>query len=281
MTTDAHSIPGPGSTPAGPLKCPKCNGSAVRRSRRRRDDSLLRTLAFSGYRCRECRARFWRFNGGRFALVAAAGLLFGTAIAIAIASGLALREAQESPPTPVAVPSRADAPTVATPGEAAAMALAANPGLIRLAEQGDPKAQSSLALAYLSGQGMAKDLALARRWAEKSALQGHADGQYTLGSMYLAGRGVLQNFETAFKWFEKAAQQNHAESQYRLGTLYYSGHGVGIDKTKAYVWFNLAAAQGHQKAAEARDRLLPTMTSDQVASAQREAQAWRPSSEKP
>ena len=281
MTTDAHSIPGTGSTPAGGLKCPKCNGSAVRRSRRRREDGLLRTLAFSGYRCRECRARFWRFNGGRFAFVAAAGLLFGTAIAIAISSGLALHEAQESSPAPVATPSRANEATVATPSEAAAMALAANPGLNRLAEQGDPKAQSSLALAYLSGQGMAKDLALARRWAEKSALQGHADGQYTLGSMYLAGRGVLQNFQTAFKWFEKAAQQNHAESQYRLGTMYYSGHGVGIDKTKAYVWFNLAAAQGHQKAAEARDRLLPTMTADQVAFAQREAQAWRPSSEKP
>lgn len=281
MTTDAHSIPGTGSTPAGGLKCPKCNGTSVRRSRRRREDGLLRTLAFSGYRCRECRARFWRFNGGRFAFVAAAVVLFGAAIAVAIASGLALREAQDSQPAPAVVQSRANEPTVATPSEAAAMALAANPGLNRLAEQGDPQAQSNLAMAYLSGQGMAKDLALARRWAEKSALQGHPDGQYTLGSMYLAGRGVLQNFQTAFRWFEKAAQQNHAESQYRLGTMYYSGHGVGIDKTKAYVWFNLAAAQGHQKAAEARDRLLPTMTADQVAFAQREAQAWRPASEKP
>lgn len=281
MTTDAHSIPGTGSPTAGTLKCPKCNGSAVRRSRRRGEDGLLRTLAFSGYRCRECRARFWRFNGGRFAFVTAAGVLFGTAIAVAITSGLALREAQDSQPAPAVVQSRANEPTVATPSEAAAMALAANPGLNRLAEQGDPQAQSNLAMAFLSGQGMAKDLALARRWAEKSALQGHPDGQYTLGSMYLAGRGVLQNFQTAFRWFEKAAQQNHAESQFRLGTLYYSGHGVGIDKTKAYVWFNLAAAHGHQKAAEARDRLLPTMTTEQVALAQREAQAWRPSTEKP
>jgi hypothetical protein len=281
MTTDAHSIPGPGSTTAAAFRCPKCNGCEVRRSRRKHDDSLLRTLAFSGYRCRECRARFWRFNGGRFAFVSAAVLLFGTAFVIAVASGLALRDAQDSQPEPAVVQSSVNEPTVASPSEAAAMAMAANPGLNRLADQGDPQAQSNLALAHLSGQGVAKDLALARRWAEKSALQGHPDGQYTLGSMYLAGRGVLQNFQTAFRWFEKAAKQNHAESQYRLGTLYYSGHGVGIDKTKAYVWFNLAAAHGHQKAAEARDRLLPTMTTEQVASAQREAQAWRPSTEKP
>lgn len=104
-------------------------------------------------------------------------------------------------------------------------------------------------------------------------MQGHAEGQYQLGSMYLAGTGVLQDFPTALKWFEKAAQQNHAAAQYRLGLAYYNGHGVGVDKTKAYFWFNLAAAQGQREATAARDRLLPLLSAEQVASAQREGLA--------
>jgi hypothetical protein len=136
-------------------------------------------------------------------------------------------------------------PTAAAPDASRVTTPAASPGLARLAERGEAQAQFSLAMAYLNG------------------------------------RGVLQNFQTAFKWFDQAAQQNHAESQYRLGIMYRNGHGVGIDKTKAYVWFNLAAAQGHTRAAEERDRLLPTLTSDQIALAQRESQSWRPSSAKP
>ena len=218
-----------------------CKSGEVRRSRWRPEDGPLGKLFFSRYRCRDCRARFSRFSGGKFAVVAAVGLVF----VAAVVGGLALSDYDAPGFKPDAAEPRAIQPTVATPDSSRVTTPAASPGLARLAEKGEAQAQFSLAMAYLNG------------------------------------RGVLQNFQTAFKWFDQAAQQNHAESQYRLGLMYRNGHGVGIDKTKAYVWFNLAAAQGHARAAEERDRLLPTLTSDQIALAQRESQSWRPSSAKP
>jgi hypothetical protein len=206
----------------------------------------------------------------------------GAVVAVGLGPDLGLHEtdAPSPEPTPAHAPAAGplDAMRSDVPRE---MHLAAYPDLPERAEQGDANAQSGLALAYLNGQGVPKDVGLARQWAEKAAFQGHAEGQYLLGSMYLAGTGVLQDFATALKWFEKAAQQNHAAAQYRLGMAYYNGYGVGVDKPKAYFWFNLAAAQGQREAGAARDRLLPLLTAEQIASAQREGLAWKPAAAKP
>ena len=55
-----------------------------------------------------------------------------------------------------------------------------------------------------------------------------------------------------------------AEAQFDLGDMYSRGRGRK-HTMKAYAWFNLAAAQEEENAAEAKDSLLPKMTSDQVA----------------
>jgi len=278
-------MPSVPSNPPTALRCPQCTQGGLRRSRRRHGDSLWHRLFFSAYRCRNCRARSWRFDGGRFAIVAVAAAVvasLGAVIAVGMGGDLGLYEADASLPEPALAHAPAAGPRDAMRSDAPReMHLAAYPDLPQRAEQGDAQAQSGLALAYLNGQGVPKDVGLARQWAERAAFQGHAEGQYLLGSMYLAGSGVLQDFPTALNWFEKAAQQNHAEAQYRLGLAYYNGYGVGVDKTKAYFWFNLAAAQGQREATAARDRLLPLLTAEQVASAQREGLAWRPGAVKP
>jgi len=281
MTIDASQPPS-SQTPIAGLRCPHCHGSEIRRSHRRDGDGLLRRLLYRGYRCRACRTRFWQLDVTRVTVVVTVVLLVGAAIW----GGLAFDEhlgRDADPPlvsTPAAQPVAA-APIAAEPGWSAANSPAINTGLFSQAEKGDARAQYHLAVAYLNGQGVARNTALALKWLEKAAEQDHADAQYALGTIHLAGRGVRQNFQTAFKWFDKAAQQNHAESQYQVGLMYRSGGGVAIDKTRSYVWFNLAAAQGHARAAIERDRLLPTMTADQVAVAQRNADAWRPTATKP
>jgi len=203
-------------------------------------------------------------------------------IAVGIGGGLGLHESDASSTDPALAKATTAEPHDAMRSDAPKdLHLAAYPDLPRRAAQGEAQAQSSLALAYLKGQGTTKNLRLARQWAEKAALQGHAEGQYLLGSMYMDGSGVLQDFQTALMWFEKAAHQNHAEAQYRLGLMYYNGYGVGMEKSKAYFWFNLAAAQGQRDATAARDRLLPLLTPEQIAEAQRKGLAWRPSGSKP
>jgi hypothetical protein len=149
--------------------------------------------------------------------------------------------------------------------------------LAAAAEDGDPKAQLRLGMAYLNPQGGAEpDPALALKWIQRAADQGYADAQYALGAVHHAGRGALQSFPIAFKWFELAAQQNHADAQHSLGVMYRTGQGVPVDKSKAYIWFNLSAAQGHPRAREARDSLLSSLSPEQVLAAQRAAQEWRP-----
>lgn len=257
---------------AAAIRCPKCQGGDVRYSRWRSADGLRRKLFFTSYRCRTCRTRFWRVDTDIFSIVAAVVLI----LVAAGAGGWALRDRLE----PDANAAGAES-TNPVPEAFAATPPGVNAGLRDRAERGDASAQASLALAYQNGRGAKKDLAQALAWAEHSARQGDAEGQHALATMYLSGRGTLQNFQKAFEWFDKAARQSHAESQYRLGSMYRSGHGVGVDKTRAYVWLSLAAAQGHQRAAEDRDSLLFSLTPDQIARAQREAQDWRPTPAKP
>ncbi|OQY56398.1 MAG: hypothetical protein DRR08_31480 [Candidatus Parabeggiatoa sp. nov. 2] len=56
-------------------------------------------------------------------------------------------------------------------------------------------------------------LTKASRWIRKAATQGDSEAQYTLGLMYLKGEGVKKNVRLAKKWFRQAAAQGHAPAQ--------------------------------------------------------------------
>ena len=257
--------------------CPSCQSDHLRRSRHRPEDGLWRSLFYTAYRCRDCGRRFQRLTSGLLMGVAVAALFsltFGAGFVLGGLRGLTSPQAEPvvgGAPTPEAINGEAGSTPLPVTSD---LALAA------AAEDGDPKAQLRLGMAYLKGQGVESDPALALKWIEKAAEQEYADAQYALGAMHHAGRGALQSFPVAFKWFEKAAQKNHADAQYSLGVMYRTGQGVAIDKSKAYIWFNLSAAQGHPRAREARDNLLPALTPEQVLAAQRAAQEWRPAAGK-
>ena len=113
------------------------------------------------------------------------------------------------------------------------------------AEKGDPECQCSLALIYLQGkEGVKKDYARARFWAQKSAGQGCANGQVVLGLLYQSGWGVQQNYARARFWYQKAAVRGNPVAQRFLGDLYLNGQGVQRNYAKAISWYEKAAAQG-------------------------------------
>lgn len=255
-------------------RCPSCQSDNLRRSRHRPEDGIWRSLFYTSYRCRQCGRRFQHLSS-RLLL----GVTVGAVLSATFAAGLLVGNLRQVA-TAYRDPAPAAAPVAAAP--ATAEEEPSKPVLIDLAlaaaaEDGDPKAQLRLGLAYLNPQGGAEpEPALALKWIQKAADQGYADAQYTLGAMHHAGRGTLQSFPLALKWFELAAQQNHADAQYSLGVMYRTGQAVTVDKSKAYIWFNLAAAQGHARAREARDSLLSALTPEQVLAAQTAAQEWRP-----
>ena len=52
-----------------------------------------------------------------------------------------------------------------------------------------------------------------------------ADAQNNLALMYVQGRGVPKDVMKAFKLFRLAAEQGHATAQYNLGVMYEKGEG--------------------------------------------------------
>jgi len=82
----------------------------------------------------------------------------------------------------------------------------------KAAEQGDARAQSSLASMYYNGLGIPKDYKQALYWYSKAAEQGLASAQFTLGLMYAEGVGVPKDNEKALFWYTKAAEQGHPEA---------------------------------------------------------------------
>ena len=115
------------------------------------------------------------------------------------------------------------------------------------AEEGDAKAQSSLAYMYSHGEGVPKDNTEAVRWYRKSADQGDARGQNGLGYKYEYGQGVTLDYAEALRWYRKAADQGYAKAQVSLGSMYYYGYGVTQDRAEAARWYRKAADQGYAK----------------------------------
>jgi hypothetical protein len=142
----------------------------------------------------------------------------------------------------------ADYAHAAPAGEGTAHRLAASSPLQTLvarADSGDAAAQRQLALAYLRGQGVDKDLTAAARWAEAAAEQGDAEAQYLAGSFYRDGAGVAADQSRAFAWFARAAAAGQVKAMHNLAIAYIQGEGVARDDAAGAAWFARAASAGY------------------------------------
>jgi len=73
-----------------------------------------------------------------------------------------------------------------------------------LAATGNATARFNLAGLYQTGQGVARDSAMAAQLYRLSADQGHATAQLDLAILYAAGTGVGRDLREAYRWAEKA-----------------------------------------------------------------------------
>ena len=98
--------------------------------------------------------------------------------------------------------------------------------------------------------------------------------------MYAEGRGVTQDDMKSARWFQLAAEQGDAEAQGGLGLAYAAGRGVAQDFVASHMWVTLALSQltgvTRSGALRFREAIAAAMTSEQLADAQRLAQAWTP-----
>lgn len=112
----------------------------------------------------------------------------------------------------------------------------------KCAENGDVRAQNSLAIFYEKGRGVDKNLNEAIKWYKKAVEQEHVGSMNNLGCLYYGEK----NYEEARIYLTMAAEHGVAQAQNNLGVIYDHGLGVARDEAKAEMWIRKAAEQGDE-----------------------------------
>lgn len=113
----------------------------------------------------------------------------------------------------------------------------------KAADQGFVPACNNLGAMYATGEGVARDEAVAIEWSLKAAERGSATSQARLGTLFMDKDGAK-----AVHWLEKAAAQGHAGAMGQLGGMYLLGRGVPADRHKAVYWSRKAVELGEADA---------------------------------
>ncbi len=157
--------------------------------------------------------------------------------------------------------------------------------LMPLAQNGDIRAQISIAGMYFTGHGVQQDLAQAARWYRPAAEKGHPMAQNNLARILFSSNpeeaiqwffsaaengipfaqsflgdiftGAYElpsnirekfnnNFEEAFKWYRKAGEGGFSYAYHRLGEMYVNSQGVEKSEVEAVRWYEKAAEQEYE-----------------------------------
>jgi uncharacterized protein len=116
-------------------------------------------------------------------------------------------------------------------------------GYKELANENDPKAMHELALIYLNGDGIARNINKAQELFQKASELGNSESTYLLGKLYLSNKTIFYDEKKAYNTFVDAANQNNAKAQLMLAKFFLLGGVVPKDYEKALYYFKLASKQ--------------------------------------
>ena len=129
--------------------------------------------------------------------------------------------------------------------------------LVKLAEDGNAKAQGRLAMIFYEGKGVNRDDASAAKWAKLADGQGNPYATYILACLTLEGAGIPRNVDEGMRLLEKSADGGVKRAAATLGyTLLYGGMAGGSIKVqqdipKAIKYLKIGAENGEPQAQEA------------------------------
>lgn len=106
-----------------------------------------------------------------------------------------------------------------------------------------PRATALLGMMYIDGNGVTKDPILARRYAEKAAQGGDALGRALFGALLRDGLGGSAEPDRGFQLLVQTAPSLPWAS-YQLGIAYERGVGTAMDRDKAISAYQAAANGG-------------------------------------
>jgi TPR repeat protein len=74
----------------------------------------------------------------------------------------------------------------------------------------------NLGYMYLNGEGIKKNITLAKEYYIKSSHKNNIYALYNLGLLNLSGLGGIKDIDKAIYYFQKAADKNYPDAQYKL-----------------------------------------------------------------
>ncbi|MBQ7607336.1 MAG: sel1 repeat family protein [Desulfovibrionaceae bacterium] len=104
-----------------------------------------------------------------------------------------------------------------------------------------PYASYALAVLYLMGEGVEKNVDLALAYCNESVVQGLREGEYLFGWMFEHGEGVVADKRVACEWFEKSRSKGYGPAAFALAAY-------APDEQKAHALYEEAAACGYGEA---------------------------------
>jgi len=113
---------------------------------------------------------------------------------------------------------------------------------------------------YMKGVALPQNDSAAFHWYGKSAEQGFAPAQALMAIFYIDGRGVEKDLNAAARWLRKAAEQGEPVAQARYGLALALGEGVKRDPIEAWAWLSLST---DERSVQWRDKLTQAFTPKQ------------------
>lgn len=117
-----------------------------------------------------------------------------------------------------------------------------------LADLGDDDGKYGYAVSLLYGQGLAKDVSMAKRILEECAVHSHPMALTRLGDIFRLGLNVPIDNEEAKRWYMEGAKLDDPEALMNLGLLNYRQVIEGHNPALAYNFMETAAKKGYFQA---------------------------------
>jgi hypothetical protein len=123
------------------------------------------------------------------------------------------------------------------------------------AERGDHEAIYNVGVAYAFGNGVNKDIVMARGFFEQAAAKGNSRAAFNMATLYHNGMGVKKDDDKAMTYMRQAAEGTDPETYHGMGNFYRLGIGVEASREAAIHWYLKGAKAGDQKCKEQLEAL--------------------------
>lgn len=155
----------------------------------------------------------------------------------------------------------------------------AAPWFRRAAERGHLAAIRNLGIMTMQGRGVSKDAAEALRLLRLAAGGGDICAQGFLGHMLMVGYYFPLNVDEAVKWMGIAAEQELFSAQADLAQIYSGRFASHTDLVESLHWAIIAKKYYPYESdkdvmGRIRNEILPRMSPEQIAEAERRAKNW-------